>query len=202
VSEVPALSLTEWAVLGLIAEGRTHGFAVGRELAPTGSVGRIWTIPRPLVYRAIATLGTRGLVREAGSATGELGPPRRLVEVTAGGREALDRWLGEPIAHVRDGRSELMMKLLLLERSGRDPSGLLAAQQALFARIVDRRAEQLAASEGFDTTLARWRLYSAEAALRMVAELLADQRGRASQNPARGSRTPVRARSRSQPAED
>jgi hypothetical protein len=30
----PDLSLTEWAVLALIAERPTHGFAIAKELAP------------------------------------------------------------------------------------------------------------------------------------------------------------------------
>ncbi len=173
---VTELSLTEWAVLGLVSEGRTHGFAVSRELVHDGSIGRIWRIPRPIVYRAIATLTTRGLVRAVGSVAGESGPPRRLIEATAQGQAALSRWLDEPISHVRDTRSELMMKLLLLERSGLEPRPLLVAQAAVFERVVASHVEQLAGSEGFDSTLARWRLYSAEAASRFVADLIEQRR--------------------------
>ncbi|HTW99749.1 MAG TPA: PadR family transcriptional regulator [Acidimicrobiales bacterium] len=187
---VTRLSLTEWAVLGLVAEGRTHGFAVSRELVRDGAIGRVWTIPRPLVYRAIATLCMRGMLREVGSVTGGSGPPRRLIEVSPGGRAALERWLDEPIGHVRDARSELLIKLLLLERSGKDPRPLLVAQASMLEAVLAVRVEQLRGSEGFDSTLARWRLYSAEAVARFVAELIDEHSRRFSPPPT--DRTPSR----------
>src|ERR1700678_302209 len=95
-----SVSLNEWAVLGLVAEGETHGFAVSREFAASGSIGRIWTIPRPLVYRAIAMLVVRGLVAETGTAPGAGAPTRRLVSITAAGQHAVAAWLEKPVAHV------------------------------------------------------------------------------------------------------
>jgi DNA-binding PadR family transcriptional regulator len=78
---LPDLSLTEWAVLGVIAEHDTHGFSVARLFEPTGSVGRVWTVPRPLVYRAIDALVERGLVQRIGSAPGAGGPRRTVLRV-------------------------------------------------------------------------------------------------------------------------
>lgn len=169
------LSLSEWAVLGLVAEGQTHGFIAGREFAPDGSIGKIWTIPRPLVYRAITSLGNKGLVIEIGSAPGSGGPRRRLVEVTPDGRAALGSWLAEPVRHVRDARSALLIKLLLLDRAGRSPLELLLAQQALLEPMLVGLRLQLPQSKGFDSTLTRWRLYSTEALARLLAELIGDQ---------------------------
>ena len=165
-------SLGEWAVLGLVAENQTHGFALGRAFAPNGVIGTIWTIPRPLVYRALASLEAAGLVREVGSVPGERGPERRLVEATPEGRVALDHWLAEPVAHVRDARSELLVKLLLIERAGRDPRGLLEAQAARLDPVLDGLRRKLAEAEGFDATLSRWRLSSAEALASFLAELI------------------------------
>jgi PadR family transcriptional regulator AphA len=170
------LSLTEWCVLGLVAERQTHGFAVSREFAHDGPIGRIWTIPRPLVYRSIASLTVRGLVREVGSVPGARGPERRMIDTTPAGTAAIRSWLAVPVAHVRDARSELLVKLLLLDRCGEDPLGLLEAQAALLEPLLDSRREQLSASEGFSSTLARWRLYSAEAVARFVAEQITDLR--------------------------
>ena len=39
-----------------VDEGTTHGWAVARLLEPGGEIGRIWTVRRALVYRAIAQL--------------------------------------------------------------------------------------------------------------------------------------------------
>ena len=52
-SEVPGLSITEWVVLGLLAEAPAHGFALARELSRDTTLGQVWTVPRALVYRAI-----------------------------------------------------------------------------------------------------------------------------------------------------
>jgi DNA-binding PadR family transcriptional regulator len=170
------LSLNEWAVLAAVAEGETHGFALAREFAPDGAIGRIWTIPRPLVYRAIGLLAAKGLVAEQGWAPGASAPRRRLVAVTPSGRSEVSRWLSRPIAHVRDARSDLLLKLLFLDRLGEDPSVLLAAQRAfLEPRLASLRA-QFEVSTGFDQTLVRWRLYSNELLARFLEDLLADVR--------------------------
>jgi PadR family transcriptional regulator AphA len=166
------LSLNDWAVLGLLAEGETHGFAVSREFAATGSLGRIWTIPRPLVYRAIAMLVARGLVVETGTAPGAAAPTKRLVGVTATGRAALGEWLDKPVSHVRDARSELLLKLLLLDRAGIDTTPLLRAQAALVGPMLESLRSQLERSNGFDQTIVRWRIYSTEALARFLDDLL------------------------------
>ena len=54
--DVPPLSPTEHAVLGVLAEAPTHGFAIAKDLAPGTSVGRVLTVRRPLVYRALDRL--------------------------------------------------------------------------------------------------------------------------------------------------
>ena len=175
VSSSADLSLSEWAVLGLVAEGQTHGFIVSHEFAPDGSIGKIWTIPRPLVYRAITSLGNKGFVIEVGSAPGSGGPRRRLVVATPDGRAALASWLDEPVRHVRDARSALLIKLLLLDRAGRSSRKLLVAQEELLEPMLVGLRRQLRQSNGFDSTLARWRLYSTEALARLLVELIGDQ---------------------------
>src|ERR1700747_98823 len=79
------ISPTEWAVLALVAEGQTHGFAVARALERHGPVGEIWTTRRPLVYRALETLERDGLIVQTGTHPSESGPRRRLIEATPDG---------------------------------------------------------------------------------------------------------------------
>src|ERR1700722_16332972 len=116
----PQTTIGEWAVLALLCERGTHGWTLVRALQSGGEIGRVWSIKRPLVYRTIDQVIDAGLVERAGAELGDRGSSRTLLHATRRGRRARDRWLAEPVAHVRDLRSELLLKLLFAERSGRD----------------------------------------------------------------------------------
>jgi PadR family transcriptional regulator AphA len=160
------LSPAEWASLALLAEQPAHGFAIARALAPEGEIGRVWSCSRPLVYRALGVLNDAGLIA---------GPRRTVLGATRSGRRELDRWLREPTAHVRDLRSDLMLKLLFLSRRGADASELLAKQQAALHPVVEGLEGAAAGAAGFDRLLYLWRLESARAALRFVQDLLSSE---------------------------
>lgn len=159
------LSLAEWLVLSVVRERRTHGFAVAALTGPDGEIGRVWTVPRPVVYRALGRLRDAGLIRETGTEPSTTGPARTLVEVTAEGDAAAEAWLTRPVAHIRDVRSELLLKLALLDRAGIDATGLLVAQRRTLEPIVAALGEARDRAEGFDRTLASWRYESALATL-------------------------------------
>lgn len=159
--EQPQLSLTEHAVLGLLAEGPKHGFAISRALGPDGPVGRILTVRRPLVYRALARLVEAGLAEPKHTEPGDAGPQRVIHRVTATGRRRHRRWLDEPVGHVRDIRIEFQLKLAFLHRSKLSPVPLIQAQkgalQPTLAALDDDAVE-----EPDDVEL--WRQYNAQAA--------------------------------------
>jgi PadR family transcriptional regulator AphA len=155
-------SLTEWLVLALLAEGPNHGFALARELSPDGVIGRVWTVGRPLTYRALDLLVDAGLATPAGVAKGQ-GPRRRVHAITPAGQRALRRWLRTPVSHLRDVRSELLAKLVLLDRAGRDPSRLIEAQRAALAPTV----VALGRSREIDP-VTLWRKESASATCRFL----------------------------------
>jgi DNA-binding PadR family transcriptional regulator len=164
---LPDLSLSDWVVLGVVAERPTHGWPVVRALAPDGEVGRVWTVSRPLVYRSLATLLADGFVEECGETEGVRGPQRTIVRATRRGRAALHRWLDEPVDHVREVRSELLVKLALLERAGRPSAPLLARQrerlEPVFAAVTTKRS-----GDGFESVLASWRREQALAVQRFL----------------------------------
>ena len=165
-------SLPEWAALGLLCEAPSHGWAIAQSLAPGGEIGRVYSCARPLVYRALGQLRDAGLAEVRGTAASESGPARTTLGATRRGRSAFARWRGRPVEHVRDLRSELMLKLLFCDRAGLDAAPLLRAQARLLAR-TDRALEvQLQAVDGFDRTLLLWRLSTARAALAFVDALL------------------------------
>lgn len=162
------LSPGEWAILGLLSEQPRHGFALARLLAPEGEIGKVWALPKPLVYRAVATLAERGLSVPAGEERGERGPHRTLHAATPAGVEALRAWLASPVDHLRDVRSLLMLKLALLARVGGDPGPLLDAQRDRLAPLVSALEARLATAEAFEHTLLLWRLESARGVVRFL----------------------------------
>ena len=166
------LSLADWSVLGVVAEAPTHGWAVVRELAADGALGRVWTVPRPIVYRSINTLRALGFVEEQGEAHSGRGPQRTIVRVTRRGRAALTRWLAEPVDHVRDVRSEFLLKLALLDRSGKSRDALVRRQLDELAPVFDA-LERPGGGNGFDRVLISWRRESALAVRRFLEALLA-----------------------------
>ena len=158
----PSLSLPEWTVLTVVSERPTHGFAIAQLTAPQGELGRIWHIPRPVIYRAIGRLLDLGLLTPGAVESGR-GPQRTLYAVTPQGRDAVRHWLDTPVEHVREVRSHLLLKLAFLDRAGGDPTGLLERQKATLEPIAQAinaetaESAERTASQGFDATLLAWR---------------------------------------------
>jgi DNA-binding PadR family transcriptional regulator len=177
-STVPVLSCGEWAVLGLVTEQPRHGFALARLMLPEGRIGRVWSLPKPLVYRALATLEERGLVAAVGEEPGERGPHRTLHAATPRGREILHAWLTTPVDHLREVRSLLMLKLALLARTGGSTAALLAAQrERLLPLLAGLEAQAATTGDDFEQMLLTWRLETARGALRFIDAVSARDRG-------------------------
>jgi DNA-binding PadR family transcriptional regulator len=175
----PELTPGDWAVLGVIAEGPTHGFAVTHVLAKDAALGQIWTVPRPMVYQALKKLIQLRLVREIHTQHSDQGPARTVVSTTPRGRRELARWLSTPVEHVRDARSLLLLKLALLDRAGENLAPLIEAQRRALEPQHLARTRWQADAEGFERVLATWRLVSLEAVLRLLDTIEQNARGTA-----------------------
>ena len=169
-SEGPALSLTEWVVLALLAEAPSHGFAVARTLSRATTLGQVWTVPRPLVYRALGRLEEQGLIAEAGEEPGDPGPRRMVYEVTGKGRKAVAQWRGEPVRHLRDVRSAFLAKVLLRQRAGEPLAPLVAEQQAVFAPLLDHLSS-VPSDVAAERVVGAWRYESSQAVVRLLDRL-------------------------------
>jgi DNA-binding PadR family transcriptional regulator len=154
---VPSPSLADHVCLAIIGEHRTHGWAVVKLLAPDGELGRIWSLSRALTYRSIDRLVELGLVdrNDAGR--------RTELRITASGRRQRRRWLGQPVEHLRDLRTEFLLKLELCGRSSIDTSGLIAAQRDQLAPAIAALTDGQPAD-----AVALWRHESAQAAARFL----------------------------------
>ena len=130
------LSLAENVCLALIVQQDTHGWALGAVLAPDGDIGRVWALSRPLTYRALDALTEKDLIIRKAPTSGR-GRDRLLLSPTAAGRKASRRWLHTPVKHLRDVRTELLVKLTLRTQAGMDNSFLIQEQQAEFASAIE-----------------------------------------------------------------
>lgn len=155
------LSQTEYVVLGLLAEGPSHGFAIARDLEADGPVGQILTVRQPLVYRALGRLVEAGLAEPVSVEPGDAGPQRVIHRITSLGRRHLMSWLTQPVEHVRDLRIEFLLKLVLLHRSGTSPLSLVEEQRAALHETLT--ALENPAAESTDP-VELWRKHNAAAA--------------------------------------
>ena len=159
----PGLSLAENVVLALVETGCTHGWAVVRELASDADLGRVWHLSRALTYRAIDTLAEKGLLRRK-PADGAGGRERVPLVPTAAGRRAFRLWVDVPVGHVREVRTELLVKLVLRERAGLDNHELLVRQRDQLAPLLDALTHRV---DG-DDLVAAWRAENAGAVRRFL----------------------------------
>jgi hypothetical protein len=167
------LTAGEWAVLALLAEAPSHGFAVARVMAPDGEVGRVWSVRRPLVYRAAETLTRMDLVRPAGTEPSRTGPAAHRPHGDAG-RQARGDALAEDARRARARRAlaaHAQAPVPRPLRRRRDAPAHRPARRVRRARRAPRaRAD---AAEGFERALALWRLETTTAAARFVETMLA-----------------------------
>jgi PadR family transcriptional regulator AphA len=165
------LSTNDWAVLALVAEQPTHGWALASTLARGAEVGSVWAISKPIVYHGLDRLEHAGLIRTAGLERGQRGPHRIMFAVTVRGRRELDSWLAEPVEHVRDLRSVFLLKVVLSERAGFDPEPLLLAQRTLlvpFLGWLEARLDDDAAEVPGEATALAFRLEATSAIVRFI----------------------------------
>jgi len=170
------LSLAEHVCLALIAEEPRHGWALVKELDRDGPVGAIWSLSRALTYRAVEQLKSKGLIvpdDAGGDGEASRGPSRVVLQATPAGRDETDRWLAAPVHHIRDLRTEFLVKATLSQRGGGDVLGLLDAQESVLLPVLD-----VLGNDDADTTpVGVWRRESARSAQRFFAALRASLTG-------------------------
>ena len=157
------LPLTEWVVLALLDEAPRHGFAVARELQPAAAIGQVWTVSRPLTYRAVDQLLAKGLVEAARHEPSDDGGPNRTVlRPTRRGRRLVRKWRSAPVEHLRELRNVFLVKLLLLDRVGADRRPLVEAQLETFAPLFTAVGRKRPSTDSAQGAVALWRAETAK----------------------------------------
>ena len=164
------LLLGEWACLGILYPAPTHGFAIAARLKPGGDIGRVWSLSRPLTYRSLDQLTSRGYVHAVGEEPGIAGGNRTILAATRSGRAQLRKWLHTPVAHLRDLRSELLLKLIIAELCDIDVTRMLDEQYEHIDQLANALGGQIDDDASVDV-VALWRRELSQAALRFLDQL-------------------------------
>ena len=160
------LLLGEWACLGILYAAPNHGFAIAARLKPGGDIGRVWSMSRALTYRSLEQLAQRQLIHPIREEPGIAGGNRTILAATRTGRAHLRRWLATPVQHLRDIRSELLLKLVLADRCNIDITEMLHQQH----QIIEQRGH-LHHGDGPTDVVQLWRTESSNAALRFLEQI-------------------------------
>jgi PadR family transcriptional regulator, regulatory protein AphA len=127
------LSDTSYAVLGLLDRwGPATPYQL-KQLAQV-TIFHFWSIPHTQIYTECARLAKGGLLAERRE---EGGRRRRIFELSAAGRKALNEWRADPDTDLYELRDPGLVKLFC----GADPKPLAEAQ-------LERHERRLASYEG------------------------------------------------------
>lgn len=172
------LSITEGAILGLVAFGPRSGYDLAR--LAEDSVEHLWTPSQSQIYKTLPRLvGWKLVLRR--EIKQQARPDKSLYKISAQGRKALRRWLDEVEEEPARGRVVFPLKLFFCEFAS---PGTAQAQLAAYRRFVTRRLERYKALRDgrrrFDSTYPRLVLQHgiarAEATLAWIDETAAADR--------------------------
>jgi PadR family transcriptional regulator AphA len=130
------LSLTEGAVLGLIAFGERSGYDLAR--LAENSVAHIWTPSQSQIYKTLPALVASGLVRRREIKQRDR-PDKSLYRITRHGKNVLRSWLDEVEEEPTAGRLTFALKLFFCEFAG---AGTAQAHLVAYRGYLTRRLER------------------------------------------------------------
>ena len=163
------ITLIEAACLALISQGSTHGYDIAKRFHPEGDIGEVFTQTNPVVYRALKSLEAAQLVKS----TDALGVRKQLkfaLTVTAEGERVLRSWLNAPAMHIRDLRTEFLVKLHLRELAGLKQKKFIALQRGALENVLSHLLANSSRS-----AVAIWRREQARAVARFLDELAGEE---------------------------
>ena len=125
------LTVTEGALLGMLAQGERSGYEISRDVEE--SIGHLWAPSKSQIYRVLPRLVERGLARSR-EVEQRGRPDKALYALTAGGRRALRAWL-EQVEEEPADRTVYPLKIFFCDFAS-TPAAL--AQLAAYRRYLER----------------------------------------------------------------
>ena len=161
------LLLGEWACLGMLYAGAEPRV---RDRGPTAPR---WGCRSRLVADQAADLPVARATHRSGlRRTHRRGARGRRPQPDGADSDALGRsrfrgWTRTPVSHLRDLRSELLLKLVLADQCGLDVHAMLIEQRHIVQDLADALAGRAEPGDDVDVVHA-WRHETSEAALRFL----------------------------------
>ena len=129
---------TEYALLGLLADGPRSGYDIKKEVEQV--LSHFWTESYGNIYPTLRRLHEDGLA-DRRSEPSQSGPPRSVYSITQDGLAELQDWLTRP-ARIGPPRNELLLKLFFGRHA--EPGALKGVVEAYRSAAVEiqERLEQ------------------------------------------------------------
>jgi DNA-binding PadR family transcriptional regulator len=135
--------MLQYALLWLLHEQPDYGYHLKRRFEER--MGGVWPLNIGQVYQTLQRLQRAGLVCPTHTPASDPCSARRLFELSAKGRRALDRWLRRPPLHPRPVRDENLVRLLVVGAGQvRDVVAQIEEQEASCRRHLSRLLAQKA----------------------------------------------------------
>ncbi len=139
----------EYALLGFLRQQPRHGYEIYQQLSDPTGLGLVWRLKQSRLYGLLAKLEEEGYLTTTLKLQ-ETRPPRKIFELTDGGREAFLAWVERPVEHGRRLRLDFLAKLYFARQEGPDKAQRLIEQQR--AACQSWLAEQQEQAKGLQHT--------------------------------------------------
>lgn len=100
----------EYALLGFLYQQPRHGYEIHQQMLAEDGLGLVWRLKQSQLYALLTKLEQAGHIT-ATLEPQDLRPPRKVLQLTAAGRETFLDWLRSPVPQGRKMRLEFMAKL-------------------------------------------------------------------------------------------
>ncbi len=173
----PKRSATEYALLGLLLNGPSHGYDLSRQFASDTQLGKVCRLEMSMLYGLLKKLEREGLINGREESVSE-NKSRRTVELTSAGRTEFEEWLAEPVQHNREIRFSFLVKLYFARLRGDElVLKLLDEQiefnQALLKQHLAQKQNAVVTAKAevnFEDWVLDFRIEQTNAALRWLAQ--------------------------------
>ena len=171
----PKRPATEYALLGLLVDGPSHGYDLTRQFSGDTELGKVCRLEMSMLYGLLKKLEREGLINSKEESVSE-NKSRRVVELTEAGRAEFEAWLAEPVHHNREMRFSFLVKLYFARLRGEGLVLKLLDEQIEFNQALLKQflVQKQSASEDPERNFEEWvldfRVEQTNAALRWLAQ--------------------------------